>query len=214
MVGVTLRQNRSEPLDRNTRPVDWTAARPVSGTPAWALPAEPGRPRPTSPFEPWHLPPEDPDPFRAKLRRIRAERLSPYPKAPHTITPMRAQAPAPNPAAAAVPRTVTVRRRAALLLGLAYFLLTSFASGLAWTTYLGAAEPDDEPEPAPPEPNSPPRPSPPSPPAPPAPPSTPEPVRPPRHPHDPGFHVRPDGSTYLIIPLPPRTARPRTQARV
>ncbi len=265
MVGVTLRQNRSEPLDQNTRPVDWTAARPVSGTPAWALPAESGKPRPTSPFEPWHLPPKDPDAFRAKLRRIRAERLSPYPEVPGTTTPTKigTSAPAPNPTPARAPAPVprpapvphppsapathsappqdpmslpdrstrtatvrrngTVRRRVTLLLSLAYLLLTSFASGLAWTTYFGAVGPGDEPEPAPPEPDSPPIPPPPSrpspppsspPPAPQSPPAPSTSVRPQRHPHDPGFHVRPDGSAYLMIPLPPRESRTRRLARV
>ncbi|WP_100445430.1 hypothetical protein [Glycomyces xiaoerkulensis] len=86
------------------------------------------------------------------------------------------------------PEPCTGGRRLRQLLGLAYLMLAALASGLAWTAYFtdrddredqdcdGESEPQTTTPPAePPEPD----------------------------PDAPGLHTRPDGSRYLIVPIPP-----------
>ncbi|WP_460496649.1 hypothetical protein [Glycomyces tarimensis] len=80
----------------------------------------------------------------------------------------------------------TVAKRLLLLLGLAYLFLAALASGLAYTGYFTATESDGAADDRDDRPNQ----------LPPCP-------RPPvRDPHAPGLHTRPDGSRYLVMPLP------------
>ncbi|MFG3339715.1 hypothetical protein [Glycomyces sp. NPDC048151] len=86
--------------------------------------------------------------------------------------------------------TAALRKRVALLLGFAYLLLYALASGLA-LPLIADPEPElpEEPVEGPNPPTAPPlvdyRPRP----------------HPRPDPHEPGLHVRPDGSRYLVVPL-------------
>ncbi|WP_198587124.1 hypothetical protein [Glycomyces xiaoerkulensis] len=103
-------------------------------------------------------------------------------------------------AAPAVPAAGEHRagRRLMLLLGLAYLMLAALASGLPWAYFEspggqgGRTDRDCDRESSP----GPERFTPPS--EPPAPDRPPEP-----DPDAPGLHTRPDGSRYLIVPIPP-----------
>src|SRR5690606_32937235 len=87
----------------------------------------------------------------------------------------------------------TVAERLVLMLGLAYLFLAALTSGLAYSGYFFASgamkdgeNPDKDPETPRPE----------------TPPADPLPRRPKRHSDAPGLHTRPDGSRYLVMPLP------------
>ncbi|WP_460539066.1 hypothetical protein [Glycomyces halotolerans] len=80
-------------------------------------------------------------------------------------------------------------KRLMLLLGFAYLMLAALASGLGWTAYFADHDGRDrEPQPQGVTPPS----------VPSAPARTPE-----RDPNAPGLHTRPDGSRYLVVPIPP-----------
>ncbi|WP_156925874.1 hypothetical protein [Glycomyces arizonensis] len=203
MVGVSLRQKPASATDQNAhislRPA---AVRPVSGTPSWARNDHaPGAPRPASPWDTWTIPPKP-----AALNRTR--KPSPHPIEPAAATaaiattdstatpepsppfrPWRIDYARPDvveyPVDIEQPESSTVARRLLLLLGIAYLFLAALASGLVYTGYFTATataeEEDSEDQPG----ELPPRPRPPS-----------------RDPNDPGLHTRPDGSRYLVMPLP------------
>jgi hypothetical protein len=90
-------------------------------------------------------------------------------------------------------------KRLVLFFGLAYLFLAALASGLVWTVYTAPAERRESNGATPPAPQpeacgaTPPEPGQPAPSTPPA-----------REPEatEPGLHIRPDGSRYLIMPLP------------
>lgn len=217
MVSVSLRQKPLRATEQNAL----TSIRPVSGTPLWARDDHsPGAPRPASPWDHWTIPPKPTDLTDARERSEcefgtgTASARVPVTGA-STARPSAARAPAasrrpsPRPALAepspsfrpwridfsrpdvveyptaeapASPDAPTVARRLLLLLGIAYLFLAALTSGLAYTGYFaGAEEEDREDRPD----DLPPRPRPPS-----------------RDPNAPGLHTHPDGSRYLVMPLP------------
>jgi len=223
MVSPTLRENRAastahsarftesgtvdvpgvSPAQQQEAETCWTAVRPVSGTPLWARPGPDGGRAAVPPWEAWPRTPQDPARFAAKLAAVRKPSTqSSYawrvdfekPKAAEPVAaasvvgnapPVHKVTTMPSPAAA-------LRKRLALLLGFAYMLLYALASGLALPLVADAetesperGEPTEKPTPAttPPLTDYRPRPHP----------------RP--DPNEPGLHVRPDGSRYLVVPL-------------
>lgn len=208
------------------------SVRPVSGTPAWARDDHAAdAPRPASPWDEWTIPPKpalltDTDEFAVPEPPLSAptatvvrgtaavRKPSPHPAEPPQSSPVPASpAPALSPdfrpwridfaqsdvveyPEAPQPESPTITKRLLLLFGLAYLFIAALASGLAYTGYLTATAstgggeghgPDDDTDPARKDrPDAPlPHPRPPS-----------------RHPDAPGLHTRPDGSRYLVMPLP------------
>lgn len=211
MAGVSLRQKPASATEQNAS----ASIRPVSGTPLWARNDHaPGTSRPASPWDAWVIPPKP-------MALDRTRRPSPRPTEPagraaptepaEPFRPWRIDAANPDvveyprltghserPDRTAVesPRPATVARKLFLLLGLAYLFVAALASGLACTGYFVTSGPTPGPgdrEPArsgedteePPGRVHPPRPR-----------------RPLRDPDAPGLHTRPDGTRYLVMPLP------------
>lgn len=216
MVSPTLRENRVASTAQNARFTEsgtssvpgvsaaqqresepcWTAVRPVSGTPLWARPAPNGGRAAVPPWEPWPRTPQDPARFAAKLAVVR-EAHKPQRSYAWRVGFEKAEAVAPVAASTSSGTVATMqapdsslRRRIALLLGFAYLLLYALASGLALPLIAEAEsdpdpEKDERPTPAttPPQVDYRPRP------------------HPRRDANEPGLHVRPDGSRYLVVPL-------------
>jgi len=100
----------------------------------------------------------------------------------------------PKHPATASPESATITKRLVLLLGLAYLFLAALTSGLAYTGYFTAAStegPDPDLDSREPENSGSERSEEAAAPRPPS-----------RHPDAPGLHTRPDGSRYLVMPLP------------
>ncbi|WP_460496864.1 hypothetical protein [Glycomyces tarimensis] len=161
------------------------ALRPVSGTPLWARPDAPGESRPVPPWDEWTIPPRP-----AALASAR----KPSPRPAEPFHPWRIGFERPESVDYPIEgqtESGTVTKRLVFLLGLAYLFFAALATGLVWTGHLDSAPNKKEPANA-----LPPRPRPPE-----------------RHPHSPGLHTRPDGSRYLVMPMPSDVAdRLRRQA--
>ncbi len=223
MAGVSLRQKPAFATEQNAS----ASIRPVSGTPLWARNDHaPGTPRPASPWDVWVIPPKPtalertrkPSPHPAEpaaptapaepaepaepFRPWRIDAANPdvveYPCLPeHLDRPGDPERLERSERAVVEPsEPATVARKLFLLLGLAYLFVAALASGLACTGYFAMSDPNPKPgdrEPdrsgedteAPPGRVLPPRPRPPS-----------------RDPDAPGLHTRPDGTRYLVMPLP------------
>lgn len=225
MVSPTLRENRAastahyarftesgtvdvpgvSPAPQQEPATCWTAVRPVSGTPLWARPGPDGGRAAVPPWEEWPRTPQDPARFTAKLAAVRepsTQRSYAWrvgfekPKVAEPVAAASVVKVAPQGGKVAVVTSQTpaaaLRKRVALILGFAYLLLYALASGLALPLI---ADPESE-RPEGDEPSENPTPA-----------TTPPLVdyRPRPHPrpdpHEPGLHVRPDGSRYLVVPL-------------
>ncbi|MCH7232015.1 hypothetical protein L0U85_14285 [Glycomyces sp. L485] len=175
MVAVSLRQDPVGATDQNTL----TAVRPTSGTPLWARDDHaPGAPRPASPWDEWTIPPR-PEALTG------ASKPSPHPTEP--FRPWRIDFEEPDTVEHPIegpPKSATVAKRLLLFLGLAYLFLAALSTGLTWTGCLASSTDNEESER---EPDS----------------ALPSPPRPPdRNPDSPGLHTRPDGTRYLVMPVP------------
>lgn len=195
----------------------------ITGPGEHAEPTEPAEPRKPSPYPTKpaahtasgrHAAPVDPDRYGQHAERSRtvavasasasdafAEPSPPFrPWRIDFARPELIEYPAvPEPSLNESPDSANVAKRLLLLLGLAYLFIAALTSGLAYTGYLTVPENnrnitrrtgngDSADSAVPTEGTLPPKPPAPRPPS--------------RHPNAPGLHTRPDGSRYLIMPLP------------